>query len=210
MDLPVLYGVPGWGSTIAEALLTWCGVAYGFENVSGFDAPGPARERLLALNPLAQVPTLVLPGGEVMSESVAIALLLAEQYPLSGLAPAAGSPGRAQFLRRLVWIAAAVYPTFLYDDYPERWTAAEPAELKRRVAAHREKMWLTFEAALADGSWSLGSEFSAVDIFVGVMSRWQPGRLWFQAECPKLFGIAQKVDELESLQPVWSRNFGVG
>jgi len=210
MDLPVLYGVPGWGSTLVEAMLTWCKVDFQFENVAGFDVPGPARDRLLALNPLAQVPTLVLPGGEVMTESVAIALYLSEQLPAAGLAPAPGSSARAQFLRRLVWLAASIYSTFLYDDYPERWATAEPAELQRRVALHREVLWRSFEAGLVDGMWSLGERFCAVDIFVGVMTRWKPRRAWFQAECPKLYAIAGKVDQLERLKPVWSRNFPGG
>ena len=210
MDVHVLYGAPGWGSTLAEALLTWCEVPFRFEDVSGFDAPGPARARLLALNPLAQVPTLVLPNGEVVTESVAIALLLSEQYPAAGLAPPVGSPVRAQFLRRLVWVAAAVYATFSYDDYPERWTAADPAELRRRVGLHRESLWRSFETGLGPNSWSLGEQFSAVDIFVCVMSRWKPGRKWFQTECPKLYAIAGKVDELERLKPVWAHNFPGG
>ena len=202
-----LYGAPGWGSTIVEALLTWCGAEFRFEDVSGFDSAGPARERLMALNPLAQVPTLVLPGGEVMTESVAIALLLAEEYPNAGLAPAAGSAARARFLRRLVWLTAAVYPTFSYDDYPERWTVSDQAELQRRVGAHRERLWRLFEAELGTGDWVLGEEFSALDIFVGVMTRWKPRRDWFAVECTGLFAIARRVDGLERLQGVWGRNF---
>jgi len=210
MAIHVLYGAPGWGSTLAEALLTWCEVPYRFENVSGFDVPGPARSLLLSLNPLAQVPTLILPNGEVMTESVAIALLLSEQHPAAGLAPKAGSHERPQFLRRLVWLAAAVYPTFTYDDYPERWTAADPAELRLRVARHREGLWRSFEAALGEDSWSVGEQFSAIDIFICVMTRWKPRRKWFQTECPKLYAIAGKVDALERLKPVWARNFPGG
>ena len=55
-----LYGVPGWGSTISEVMLTLADIPYQFVNVDGFDQPGPQRELLQKLNPLCQVPTLAL------------------------------------------------------------------------------------------------------------------------------------------------------
>ena len=76
-----LYGVRGWGSTLAEAALAWVGEPVEFIDVEGFDQPGPARDRLLAVNPLARVPTLVAPDGEILTESAAIVLRLAELHP---------------------------------------------------------------------------------------------------------------------------------
>ncbi|CAN5144377.1 glutathione S-transferase [soil metagenome] len=205
-----LYGVPGWGSVLAEALLTCCGVPFIFEEVEGFDQPGAARDRLLALNPVAQVPTLVLADGLVMTESVAIALWLSETYPAANLAPAPGSQGRPEFLRRLVWLSAAVYSTFTYADYPERWTTSDAKAFQARLFEQRKSLWRGFEGAIPDGGWSLPTGFSAIDIFVSVMTRWRPGRAWFEAECLRLFAIAKKVDALEQLKPVWARNFPEG
>jgi GST-like protein len=39
------------------------------------------------------------------------------------------------------------------------------------------------------------------------MSRWQPRRTWFEAHCPKLAGIAKRIDDVPGLIPVWERNF---
>lgn len=206
----VLYGAPGWGSALAEATLTLCEAPYRFENVEGFDRPGPARDRLVALNPTAQVPALVLPDGTVMTESAAIVLLLAERFPRAELAPTVKSPDRPRFLRRLIWLVAAVYPTFTYADYPERYAPAEPAALQDRVRDRRKMLWREFEAELGDGPWALDERFSALDVFVCVMTRWGPGRGWFEAECPKLCGIAHRVDTLVMLQPVWRSNFPPG
>src|SRR5918993_5413762 len=112
-----LYGVPGWGSILAEGALAWTGEPFDLVDVEGFDAPGPARDRLLQVNPLGRIPTLVAPDGEILSESAAIVLRLAELHPDAGLAPAAGDPDRPRFLNRLVWLVSAVYPTFTYRDY---------------------------------------------------------------------------------------------
>lgn len=47
-----VYGVPGWGSTISELMLTLADIPYQFVDVSGFDHEGTSRELLKTLNPL--------------------------------------------------------------------------------------------------------------------------------------------------------------
>jgi GST-like protein len=208
MQPMTLYGVPGWGSVIVEAMLAWCGAPYEFVNVDGFDAPGPARDRLQAVNPLAQVPTLVLPDGRLMTESAAITLLLAETCPDRGLAPAPGSPERAPFLRRLVWLVAAVYPTFTYGDYPARWAPGDPEGLGATTLEHRKALWLQFEADAGGGPWVLGRMPSALDVYVAAMVHWRPRRAWFDANTPRLASIATATLARPELRAVWRRNFG--
>ena len=76
-----LYGVPGWGSAISEMMLTLADIPYQFINVDGFDQPGAQREKLLAINPLCQVPTLLLVDGSIMTETAAIALMILDKRP---------------------------------------------------------------------------------------------------------------------------------
>ncbi|SQD03721.1 glutathione S-transferase [Escherichia coli] len=45
-----VYGVPGWGSTISELMLTLADIPYQFVDVSGFDHEGTSRELLKTLN----------------------------------------------------------------------------------------------------------------------------------------------------------------
>lgn len=90
-----VYGVPGWGSTISELMLSLADIPYEVVDVEGFDQPGPARERLRQINPLCQVPTLRLADGSIMTETAAIALMILDQRP--DLAPAPGTPQRQQF-----------------------------------------------------------------------------------------------------------------
>jgi GST-like protein len=205
-DRPTLCGAKGWGSTLAEAMLAVAGIPYEFVDVDGFDKPGPERDLLLRFNPLAQVPTLVLADGQVMTESAAIALYLAEAAPDSGLAPAPGSSDRPRFLRYLVWLAANVYPTFTYGDYPERWATTGSKELRVTTDAYRGKLWLWFDDE-AGAPHVLGDRFSALDIYVAVMTRWRPGRPWFEAHTPRLTAIADAAAAHPAVGPVLKRNF---
>ena len=199
----VLYGTPGWGSALTEAALVWCDQPYRVEDVTGFTEPGPARDRLLAINPLAQVPTLVLPDGAVMTESAAIGLWLADRVPALGLAPLPDHPSRPQFLRWLVWFAAAIYPTFTYGDHPERWAAGDAETLRNATHARRDDLWRWFETQVSEaGPWCLGETFSLLDIYVAVMTRWRPRRRWFAEHCPRLTRIALAADAVPKIAPV--------
>lgn len=202
-----LFGARGWGSTLAEGALAWTGQPFEFVDVEGFDEPGPARDRLLAVNPLARVPTLVGPEGRVLTESAAIVLLLSELRPEAGLAPLPGDKLRGAFLNRLAWFVSALYPTFTYRDYPERWAPDAADQLVERVDGFRQSLWRQFEAEVGDGEWVLGDTPSALDLYVAVMSHWRPRRPWLAGNCPKLHAIALRAERLPALAPVMARNF---
>jgi GST-like protein len=199
----------GTGSMIAEAALTLSGLPYEIEEIP-YGEPGPQRDRLLALNPLGQVPTLWLPDGRVMTESAAIMLHLADEVPQAGLTPPAGDPTRPMFLRWLVFVVAAIYPSFTYGDDPERWVGEESAgkRLRKSTDEHRKAMWRYFTAQNACEPWVLGTRFSALDLYVAVMvsMNWRPGAAWFKEECPRLADIAARASKLEKLRGVWQRN----
>jgi GST-like protein len=191
-----------------EAQLDWYGLPFAFEPVEDlFKTPG-AKQRLEKVNPLAQVPTLVLPDGSVMSESAAITLLLADLTATDSLVPAASAPERAAFLRWLVFLVANIYPTFTYADDPARFVSVNNARDPFRAAtdAYAQRLWRQVESA-AGRPWFLGERFSALDLYVSVMTRWRPRRGWFETETPKLFAIARKADQRPELKETWRRNF---
>jgi GST-like protein len=208
-----LFGRPGWGSAIVEAQLSWYGLAFSFEPVGDLFKEPDARLKLEKVNPLAQVPTLVMPPengkeGSVMSESAAITLLLADLTGKDSLVPAAGSPERAKFLRWLVFLVANIYPTFTYADDPARFVSVNTARDPFRAAtdAYAQKLWRQVNGE-AGAPWFLGERFSALDIYIGVMTRWRPKRGWFELETPRLFAIARRTDQRPELAAVWKRNW---
>jgi GST-like protein len=203
-----LYGRIGWGSAIVEAQLAWYGLPFGFEPVGDLIRSPDARVRLEKVNPLAQVPTLVMPDGSVMSESAAITLLLADVTGKDSLVPPAQSAERARFLRWLVFIVANIYPTFTYADDPARFVSVSAARDPFRAAtdAYAQRLWRQVDG-VAGSPWFLGERFSALDIYLDIMTRWRPKRGWFETEAPHLFAIARRADQVAELRAVWNRNF---
>jgi GST-like protein len=201
-----LLGQPGWGSALVEAALTLCDLPYAFEKVD-MRGGGAEFQKLTRLNPLGEIPTLVLPSGEALTESAAIMLYLADVAPDAGLVPLAPGRLRTTFLRWLVFLAAAVYPTFTYGDVTSRYVSEKKAqdELRAVTDALRLRRWLQFEAAIHPEPWILGG-FTALDIYVTVMVHWRPGKSWFAANCPKLDAVADAGLALPKLKAVWEHN----
>ena len=62
-----LYAAHGWGSMIAEQALALARVHYDIVEVGWKDGVGLDGGDLADINPLRQIPTLVLPEGDVMT-----------------------------------------------------------------------------------------------------------------------------------------------
>ena len=201
-----LLGQPGWGSALVEAALTLCDLPFTYEKVD-MRGDKKALEKLLRLNPLGEVPTLVLPGGEILTESAAIMLDLADVAPGAGLVPLNAGTRRMHFLRWLAFLVSAVYPTFTYGDVTSRYVSGKTAqdELRAATDALRLRLWAYFEALIDPKPWILG-EFTALDIYVTVMVHWRPRKSWFETNCPKLDAVAVAGLALPKLKPVWEHN----
>jgi GST-like protein len=197
-------GTRGCGSAIVEAALVLAKIPYSREEVDYSTPDG--HNKLVEINPLAQVPTVVLPDGTVMTESAAIVLYIDGLVPELGLVPSVRDPLRRELLRWLMFLVAAVYPTFTYGDEPRKWVGENGENLRASTDEHRKSLWRLVEGAVR-GPWFLGDTPSALDIYVSVMTRWRPGREWFREACPRLYKIATAVDADERLQGVWATNF---
>ena len=203
----LLLGCKGCGSAIVEAAFAVAKVPLQYEEVD-YGAGSATRERLLQVNPLGQVPALVLPGRTVMTESLAIVHYLDDLAPEAGLVPPRGDARRVAFLRWSTFIVAAVYPTFTYGDEPAKWVedVQGARQLRESTDRHRQAQWLRIEEAAGE-PWFLGASMTALDLYLAVMTRWRPGRKWFAASTPKVLAIAQKTSATAGVADVIKRNF---
>lgn len=201
-----LYARNGAGSVAVEALLSACGADY---EVIVLDRKpdGSFEDFFLAINPKAEVPTLVLPDGSVMTESAAMMIHISEHYPHAGLAPLPGEPGRAQFLRWQVYLAAALYGSDLRLFYPQRYTtdAAGAEGVKARAAETMAQEFAIYADALGSKAFMLG-KLSAVDIYAAMLCTWAPDVGALFATHPNLKCMYDAVLENAAVSKVWARN----
>ena len=203
-----LFGEPGWGSVLTEAQLVWYDIPFEFHGVGDLFSDESGRRELEKINPLGQIPTLVLSDGRVMTESAAITLWLADQCGSADLVPEPDAPERAQFLRWLIFITSNIYPTYTYADDPARFVSSKTARngFADAVGQYAKKLYLILNAE-ASSPWFLGSKFSALDIYVCTMTHWTPRRPWFDAKASNLAAIADATKAVPRLSQVWARNF---
>ena len=201
-----LIGSKGCGSVIAEAFLTLAKIPFEREEVA-YDEESPARDRLFALNPLAQVPTLVLPDGSVLTETLAIADYVNARVPASQLIPPGGSD-RTRFWRWATFIVAAIYPTFTYGDSPGKWVenVEGRAELRASTDAWRQKLFLLLETECRS-PYFLGDTFSAIDVYLATMVHWRPRRPWFDVNAPRVAAVARRIQSHPELAALFADNF---
>lgn len=202
-----LYAAKGGGSMIVELAFAQTELPLKIVDVPWKDT-GWKSKKLKPFNPLGQVPTLTMPNGDVLTESAAIILHIADRVPEAMLMPPLGDADRAQFLRWLIFLVSAVYPTFTYGDDPKRWLDGdEQAGQKLRTATddHRKMLWKYVEKQIK-GPWFLGKKHTALDFYIWTMSHWRPGKDWMAAECPKLHEIAKRMKAQETTKKVAERN----
>jgi GST-like protein len=203
-----VFGAAGSGSVPIEAALTLLGIPYEvIEAVTWEDEA--ARKLVETVNPLRQVPALVLPSGEVMTESAAILIYLADLYPQGRLAPGLDDPRRAQYLRWMTYVSAAIYALVWIVDDPMRVLANKEhaPHLTDRVHDRRADCWRMMDSQIAPGRYILGDDLSVLDLYVAVVSRFAPRRARFYKSAPKMAEIVRRVDTEPRLKEFWAKRF---
>ena len=170
----------------------------------------------LKLNPNGLIPVLI-DGDLVLYETAAICLHLVDSHPTKGLAPAVGTPERAQFYKWLMWMTNTFQPAVTMYYYTDRYTtstdAAEIARIKNKTQDRIGPMLqqLDDQLAASGGQWMMGSTFSVLDIYAFMLGRWtrgfegvppatQPARSW-----PHLGPFMQRMLARPAVQRVIAR-----
>ncbi len=170
----------------------------------------------LKLNPNGLIPVLI-DGDLVLYETAAICLHLVDSHPTKGLAPAVGTPERAQFYKWLMWMTNTFQPAVTMYYYTDRYTtsteAAEIARIKNKTQDRIGPMLqqLDDQLAASGGPWMMGSTFSVLDIYAFMLGRWtrgfegappatQPARSW-----PHLGPFMQRMLARPAVQRVIAR-----
>ena len=200
----VVHGAKGSGSVMVEAALTLLDLPYRVveSSILTDEAGDPA---LAKINPMRQVPALILPGGELITESAAILIWLADDHPEARLSPTMASAARPAFLRWMAF-ASAIYALYWVRDLPSRVTDVKRAQpqVKAKLNERIAECWGLMDRQIDPAHFILSNDLSVLDLYVAVMSRWAPGRKRFDEVAPKLARIVRRVDHDPRLTALWA------
>jgi GST-like protein len=204
-----LYGTKGSGSASIEAALEIAGLAYRRVEAASW-TPSPGLDELKRVNPLAQIPTLVLDDGSVLGESAAILIHLGLAHPESGLL--ASEPARrAQQIRGLVYIAANCYAGIGILDYPERWYPdpddAVRKAMQTRGRARLHELWEIFADQFPAAPWLSGDRLGALDLLAATVSKWSGARQALAASRPGFSALLARIEADPRVAAVWARHW---
>lgn len=199
-----LYGAKGSGSAAIESALTIAGLPFRPVQAASWE-PGPGLEELKRVNPLAQIPTLVLEDGSVMTESAAILIWLGLRHPRSGLLP----PEPAQHIRGLVFIAANCYAAIGIIDYPERFCTdcdkATAERIKAGATARLHQYWDMFADQF--GALLRPEQPGALDLLAATVSRWSGARAHIKEHRPALHAALERIEADPRIAAIFRRHW---
>jgi GST-like protein len=208
----VLYTARRSGAASVEVMLGALGLDFELRDATPWsEPPGPFFEELKTVNPFGQLPTLVAPGGEVLTESVAVLWTLLERHP-SEWVPAPSSRDRAACLRWMQFAASTVYAAVGVADYPARWTTSRSPSSRaavERAAVERMRLgWDIIARAFAQGrGFMLGPRPQVCDVYLANLSRWWKMRDFLDEAHPPFAAMMKRVDALPVVAPVWKRHW---
>jgi len=205
----IVYGAKGTGSVLAEAALTLLDIPFRYADAVSWDDEEGPTEALAAVNPMRQLPALILPGGELMTESAAILIWLADDHPEARLAPTMAAAARPAFLRWMSFVSASIYSLYWIRDDPSRVADTESGQalVRERTRERILDCWRIMDAQVDPARYILGDDLSVLDLYVTVLSRWGPRRARFYEVAPKMAKVVRRVDADPRLTTFWAERF---
>lgn len=201
-----LYGIDESGSCMIEIALQRCAVPWRRVAAASW-AIGEGSDELARINPLKQVPTLLTPDGQVLTESAAILIHLGLEFPASGLL--AGN--RAQIIRGMVYIAANCYSAIGIIDYPQRWLGdvneTVQAQLVTGTRRYLHQAWVVFADQFAEQLFAPDSAPNALGLMAAAVSRWDEAREALSGLAPGFAQSLAQVDADPVVAPVFARHW---
>lgn len=169
-----LYHQDGTRSGAALLVLEEGGLEYDLRHID-ITADEHRSEEFLAVNPRGLIPTLVTDSGEIICETAAIMMYLADRHRLAELAPLPDEAGRGVLHDWLFYHVGEVQEAGKRNAYANRYST-DPADTPRIRAKAAETLlerWRIVDRHLADnGPYHLGARFSLVDLYLSITAAW--------------------------------------
>lgn len=197
-----LYWARNTGAFAPEVVMELAGAPYERIEID-YDGKEHQGEAFRKLNPMGQIPLLILPEGTIMTESAAMVMYLVDCFPEAGLAPPPGSAARAVFDRWMFFMAVNLYTADLRHYYAPRYTTDPAGAEGVKAAAGRDldRQFGIMADALGEGPFLQGSDYSAADLYLLMLSDWYaPAR-----ELPAIARLREALLAQPVVNTVWTR-----
>ena len=161
----------------------------------------------LKINPNGWVPVLMYEDTGIY-ECAAITIFLCDRHSDAHLAPKFNDPTRGLYLQTLVYLSTSVQTAFQTYYYPDRFvdTSANEVSAKKRGINRLLETWKVIDDQIGDNDWVLGRCFSAVDIYLFMLTTWLNPTLGHPSteEFPNIKRIAEAMMSRPSIQLVYA------
>lgn len=189
-----LYYSPGACSLASHITLQEAGAAYRIERVDLRAKKTESGEDFTTISLRGAVPVLVLDGGEVLTEGVAIMQYVADSLAAGSL-PAQGSLARARLQEALNFISTEVHASY-GPFFGGLEGAARDAQLKKL-----DSRLALVEAKLSDGrEWYLGASYSPADAYLFTVTNWSKILQHDLSAYPKLQALRARIAARPAVQ----------
>ena len=196
MPLTLFYGVPegcSFGSIVA---LEWSGAKY---NLCRIGMPETvSSEDYKRINPIGETPTLMLPDGRMLSESMAILGHIAAKTVDKGLGFEPGSPDDDRLKQMLAFLNTSFFNAFspLWYSFEHDLTDTAKAALRNYGIAKVEQAHAQLETLIGGKEWLIGDKRSLADAYFMGIARWNDfHKVVDRTQFPALNGLYQRMLE---------------
>lgn len=145
------------------------------------------KPEYLAVNPKARVPSLVTERG-ILTETPALLLYLAQQYPQANLAPLEDAFALAELQAFNCFICSTLHVAHAHRMRGHRWVDDPAAILamQRKVPVSVGSAWDLVEQRMFKGPWVMGDSYTVGDPYVFTLAQWMEADGVDPARFPKV------------------------
>jgi glutathione S-transferase len=191
-----LYYKPGACSLASHIALHETGAVFEIEAVDTDAGRTETGDDFRAISPNGYVPALRLDNGAILTEGAAVLQWIADSHHYAGLAPDAGTIGRARLHEALNWISAELHKAF-GPLFRSNATEDEKAAAHIAVATKFDRV----EAQFSDGrTWMVADRFSVADAYLFAVANWANYTGIDLARWPSLAAFVARVAERPATQ----------
>ncbi len=127
------------------------------------------------INPRGLIPTLLTDTREVISETAAIMLYVADRHQLAQLAPLPQEPDRGKLHDWLFYHVGEVQEAGKRNAYANRYSTdiSDTPRIQEKAQQALLEKWRIVDQHLAEnGPFHLGERFSLVDLYLAITAAW--------------------------------------